>query len=76
MTDTVTISVKSYNDMMDTMRQMKDHIIRLKFELAIYKSRVMKKHQEVSNEYEAYFNKKDDVVLDRTSMSMDIRDLD
>lgn len=73
--ETVTISVKSYNELMDTIKRMKDENTRLKFELAVYKSRVMKRHQNISDAYEKYFNKKDDNSFQKLSSSIITRKL-
>ena len=69
----ITISVDAYNKLMTVIKETKSENARLKFMLSVYKSRMHKHHNDVYNEYGAYFNKKDNDILDRMSSDMAAR---
>jgi hypothetical protein len=65
MSDTVEISVKSYNKLITTMIVMKNENNHIKSMLAAYKKRIAKSHENTCSEYEAYFSKKDHDNMNR-----------
>jgi hypothetical protein len=76
MAETITISVKAYNELLDAMKKIQAENARVKFVLSVYKTRVMKHHQSVCDEYGAYFNKKDNAILDRMTSTMATQKMD
>ena len=76
MSDTVTISVKAYNELMATLLDMQVENKRIKHVLSIYKKRVMTHHESVCTEYGSYFSSKDHASMDRLASEIATKKVD
>lgn len=65
MSNTVKISLKTYNELMATLSEMHTENKRIKGVLAMYKNRIVQRHRNVCSEYESYFNSKDHAHMER-----------
>lgn len=65
MSESITISLETYEKLMSTITAVHLENQKIKHILSIYKARAMRQHKSICIEYDAYFSPRNSASLDR-----------